>query len=121
MARQAHTPAELLGPTGYAGVTVTFTASSASSSEECVVTGREIILAQNSSSASAQTVTVNSVVDPYGRTKDIAADSIPANGFKAYGPFDRTGWMQSGGSLYFEASNATVKFSVLRLPAGWSG
>jgi len=99
-----------------AGVAVIFSAADVASKNEFVLTGAEIIVARNTG-AGAATVTINSVANARGRTKDIVADSIAAGAFHVYGPFrSLDGWRQSGGKLHFEASSADIGFAVINLP-----
>ena len=91
-------------------------AADATNKEQVVFTGAEIIIAHNTG-VSARTVTVTSVNDPFGRTKDVAAYSLSAGEYAALGPFELDGWLQTDGKLYFEASHLDVKFAVIRLPA----
>lgn len=115
MARVVHVP-NSLDTDGYptALLTVTVTAANATDDESFVNTGREIIIFRNSG-AGARTVTINSVADPKtGRTGDITAVSIPAGAVRAVGPFNPTGWNQSGQVLHFECEHAEVLISVIR-------
>lgn len=81
-----------------------------------VLTGREILLVQNTDAAS-QTVTINSAADAYGRTGDITAFAMAAGSFYAFQKFPTSGWEQTDGTLHLTASAATVKFVVLREPS----
>ena len=114
MARILHTAVAVPGSQNFTGTVITLTAATPASDEEVVLTGTEMILAQNTDSG-AQTVTVTSVNDPFGRTKDIAAVSMAASEFRIFGPFNTTGWAQTNGKLNFEASDALVKFVVFKL------
>ncbi len=114
MAKIVHTAVLVPGSLDFDGATITFVAATPASDEETLLTGKEMIIAHNTTGG-ALTVTINSVNDPFGRTKDIAADSIPANSFKIYGPFSTTGWQQTDGNLYFEASASGIEFVVLKL------
>ena len=114
MARVTHTAVAVPGSLNFDGAAITFVAATPASDEQVVHTGKEMIIAQNTTGG-ALTVTVTSVADPFGRTKHIAADSIGANAFKIYGPFATTGWQQTDGNLYFEASGAGITFVVLKL------
>jgi len=118
MARTALTAIALGGPLDYDGVAVTFTAADDTDKNQVVLTGREIVLVQNTDTG-AHTVTFTSVADPYGRTKDMTF-SVPASEFRAFGPFTREGW-SSAGQLLIDTDDAAVLISVLRLPDSWSG
>lgn len=81
------------------------------------LTGREIVLLWNSG-GSPYTVTFTSVAAANGRTGDITSYSIGAGLYSQFGPFPLDGWLQSSdGTLRFTASNALVKYIVLRLPS----
>lgn len=116
MARVTHTAQNAPGKWPAAGGLVTFTAADVANKEEFAITGRELLLADNTG-AGAHTITINSVADPYNRAKDITAESIAAGTLRMFGPFDLVGWMQTDGNLYFEANDAEVEFAVVRLPA----
>lgn len=116
MARVSHTPDDAPGSYPTAGVTITQTAADTTNKEEFPMTGRELLLAYNSG-VGAATVTINSVANQQGRTKDITADSIAAGATHVYGPFtERRGWAQGDGTLNFEASSTDIEFSVIRMP-----
>jgi hypothetical protein len=87
--------------------------------------GKTYLLAMNTD-ASAHTVTVSSVVDASNRKGDITAYSLPAiTGttpvIAQFGPFQSLGWLTptdgtSPAGLWFQASDATVKFAIVTLP-----
>ena len=79
------------------------------------LTGREILLVRNDN-VGAQTVTVDSVVDKYGRTGPITAYSMAAADYVILPVFPTEGWKQTTNLLHFEASAADVFFAVLRMP-----
>jgi len=91
------------------------TAADATNKEDVVCTGAEIVIAHNTG-GSAYTVTVTSVADSRGRTGNVSTYSLAADDYAVFGPFDTEGWIQADGKLYFEASNAAVKFGVVKLP-----
>lgn len=93
-------------------ITVTWTAADTTNDNAVPLTGREILLAQNTDTA-PHNVTVSSVADPMGRTADIT-DAIPAGDVRVYGGFPTTGWLQEDGNLYFQADSNTVHFAVLQ-------
>jgi len=99
------------------GLDFTWTAAGAAFADgaQFPLTGKEILLVRNDN-AVAQTVTINSVADPYNRTGNITAYSIGAGEYAVFPQFQQTGWMQSSGKLSFAASAADVYFAVLRLP-----
>lgn len=121
MAKQTHTPLSTLGGKGSLytanAADVTLTAASVANKEQVVHTGKEVILAYNSDPTNPYTVTISSIADAaLGRTGDIATYSLAAGELGAFGPFPADGWRQADGYLYFEASNAAIKFGVLRIP-----
>jgi hypothetical protein len=103
-------------PGGYDanGATLTFTAADATNDHKTAWTGREMILAENTSADTAYSVTITSVADvPAGRTGDTTV-SLPFGTKAWFGPFPANGWRQTDGFIYFEAANAAVKFAVIR-------
>ncbi|MGE5553296.1 MAG: hypothetical protein ACM3XZ_05155 [Betaproteobacteria bacterium] len=110
------TLAKTQAPGGYAstGAVLTLAAADVVNKNQFVATGNDLVVAQNTG-ASPATVTINSVADPYGRTKDVAGYVIPAGGIAVFGPFPVLGWQQPDGKVYLEASNADVKFAVVAL------
>jgi hypothetical protein len=76
-------------------------------------TGNEILLFQNSDSAS-HTITISSVADALGRTGDIATYAIAAGVIAAIEMKQLAGWLQSGGVVNLTASSALVLCAVLR-------
>lgn len=104
-------------PGGYAaaGGAVTMAAADVGNLNAFVASGTDLVIAQNSG-ASPYAVTITSAPDPWGRTKDIATESIAAGEIRIFGPFPQAGWMQTDGRVYLQASNAAVKFGVIELP-----
>ena len=70
MPRVAHTPNDAPGSYPTAGVVITQTAADTTNKEEVKMTGRELLIAWNPD-ASPHTVTINSVANQQGRTKDV--------------------------------------------------
>jgi len=103
-------------PIAALGADFVFTAADASNGNSFVSTGRELLLVQNSG-GSAYTVTVSSVADTIQRTGDITTYSVGAGLFSMFGPFLQPGWKQSDGTVLVTASNAAIKFAVVRLPS----
>ena len=115
MARTPLTKQVPTGPYGAAGLNMTMTAADVGNSNSCIANGGELIIANNTG-ASPYTVTITSYADQYGRVKDITTESLAAGEIHVFGPFALAGWRQTDGYLYFQASNASVKFSVIQLP-----
>jgi hypothetical protein len=104
-------------PGAYSGASavVTFTAANTTDKEQFALTGKELILINNTGGGAA-TWTATSVADPYGRVGNIAAESIAAGAIRVFGPVKVEGWSQTDGKFYLEASANTVKFAVIVLP-----
>jgi hypothetical protein len=115
MPRQTLTKTIAPGNWAAAGVAVTMTAANITDKEQFVAQGKDLLIVQNTDSG-AHTFTINSTADPYGRTKDITAESIAAGAIRVFGPMELTGWVQSDGRIYLEANSALVKFGVITLP-----
>lgn len=94
----------------------TFTAADTSNLNEVVLSGREILLVYNSDGTNPYTFTVTSVADALGRTGDITTYSLAAGEYGVVGPFPVIGWSQSNGKLYFQGSNAAIKFAIIKIP-----
>lgn len=122
-ARVTHTaktpPALNAGALSANAADFTFTAADATNKEEVVHTGREFIVAHNTSVDTAYTVTVTSVAVE-GRTLDVPnAYSMAAGEYAIFGPYPVKGWRQTNGKLYFEASNAAIEFAVIKIPTSF--
>lgn len=78
--------------------------------------GKEIVVIHNTG-ASTYTYTITGVADLIGRNANIGPQNILAGEVHIVGPFTPTpGWIQTDGYLYFDASNASVKFGVIVIP-----
>jgi hypothetical protein len=119
MARQSHTPLTALGTKTDAysanAADLTMTAADTVNNEQVTLTGNELVIAHNTDGVNPYTVTVSSVVDDMGRDGDISAYSLAAGEYGVFGPLGIEGWRQSDGKLYFEGSNAAIKFGVIKL------
>ena len=120
MPRTDLTKSNALGPYAvYSGVLarLTMTVADVGNKNSAVFNDKDLLVAYNSG-ASPYTVTITSFADPkYGRSGDITTYSIPVGEFAVFGPFVAPGWMQTDGKLYFEGSNAAVKFGIVTQPA----
>lgn len=112
----ATAPPPRYGPWGAGSALLVFTVADIVNFNSTPLTGRELLIVNNTD-AGIQTVTVNSVGDPQGRTGDITAYSLPIASFAVFGPFPVLGWRQADGNLYYQSSAITVKFAVISLPA----
>ncbi|MBU2249525.1 MAG: hypothetical protein KKD77_22450 [Gammaproteobacteria bacterium] len=75
----------------------------------------DVLLAHNTN-VGAQTITIASVADKYGRSGNIAAYSIGADEYAVFGPFQFHGWRQTTGWIHVDAASADVLLGVLRAP-----
>jgi hypothetical protein len=121
MARLALTPKSL--PLKYPVLPITanaldfaFTAAGADFAEGASfpMTEKEVLIVHNGN-VGAQTITITSVADPYARTGNITTYSLGAGEYAVFPQFQKAGWMQTDGNLYFAASATDVEFAVLRL------
>lgn len=115
MARTVLTKTVAKGNYQSAGTAVTMAAADVGNKNSFPLGSNDLVIAQNSGAA-PHTVTISSVADPFGRTGDIAAESMAAGEIRVFGPFTGQGWRQSDGSLYLEANHAEIKFGVISLP-----
>lgn len=123
MARLSITPQEPLGkypatPLVANSADLTWVASGADFADGAgyTLTGRELLLVRNDN-VGAQTITIQSVVDPQNRTGNITAYSIGIAEYAMFGPFPKEGWAQSDGKLYFAVTAADLYFAVVRMPS----
>ena len=121
MARTALTVNEGIGryptlPIGANDADVEFEAADAEDKNSFAITGREVLIAYNSSGG-ALTVTVDSVADVCNREGDLGPYSIGAGEYALLGPFPVAGFRQADGLCYLEASGADVGFMVIRFPS----
>lgn len=117
MARTSLTKLTALGAYGSYSANaadLTMTAADVANGNQFTFEGKDLVIAYNSD-ASAHTVTISSVADPYGRTGDISY-SLGAGEYAVFGPFEASGWLQSDGKIYLSADDASVKFGVVKLP-----
>lgn len=117
MPRTNLTPKAAVGAYGaYAAdaADLTMTAADVANMNQFTASGKDLVIAHNTG-ASAYTVTITSSPDPYGRSRDIATYSLAAGEYGVFGPFELTGWAQTDGKVYLQASNAAVKFGVVAL------
>lgn len=120
MARVTMTAIAPLGPyiTGQPAANaldLTMTAADASNKQQVAFNGPKLLLMQNTHASTPYTVTITSKADNRGRSQDVTTYSLEAGDIAAFKIDNAEGWQQSDGNLYFEASNAAVKFCVLSL------
>lgn len=95
--------------------TVTFSASDATNFNKIVMSKNRVLLLFQNTDVGAQTVTIRSSPDPFGRVADIVAFSIAASAFASI-ILEPVGWEQNigGKDLQIETSDAGVK--ILAIP-----
>ena len=114
MPRTSVTKTNAPGPYPAAGVTLTFEVRNADGNK-FIMTGNDLLIVRNTHASASASVTINSVANQLGRTKDITAQTVAASTDRVFGPFlSKDGWSQ-GGELYFEASSNDISFAVVRL------
>ena len=95
-------------------LTITLTASDATNGNSLVATGSEILIVQNTDTAS-HTFTVSSVPDGLGRSDaSLTAYSVAASSFAAIQLSQLSGWIQTNGNINLTSSSALLKFAILR-------
>lgn len=113
---------QMLGPFDAYGALAahfTFAAGTITDGDTFQCTGREILLVKNGTGTN--TITITSIADEKGRTKDITTYSLAAGLFAAFGIglTNAQGWKAAAGTVRITVSSAEVTVAVLRLPAGF--
>jgi len=93
---------------------MTLTAADTVNFNQSPLSGSLLLIAQNSG-ASPYTITISSVVDSRNRTGDISAYSLAAGDIAMFLINQADGWLQADGNLYYQGSNAAVKFALLKI------
>lgn len=92
-------------------LTLPVSAMDAANGNSFIATGREVLIFQNTDSAS-HTITITSVADKLGRSDtSLTAYSIAANAYAAIQMKELSGW-QSGGIVTLTTTSALVKLGV---------
>ncbi len=119
MARQVHIAQEMLGSIadystpGVAAIILT--SSDVPNKEQTKLTGKEMLLIRNLAPGT-ETVSIDSVEDEFGRTKNITNYSLSAGENSLFGPFAPNEWAQPDGNLFFSTSDLQMLIAVLRIP-----
>jgi hypothetical protein len=118
MARTTLTKTTPLGsypslPIAADGADAVFAAADVSNKNQFKLETGDILLAWNSG-ASPYTMTLTSIADVRKRTGDVTTYSLAAGDIAVFGPFELEGWRQTDGYFYLEASNAAVKFAIIK-------
>lgn len=93
---------------------MTLTACDTVNFNQTPLSGTLLLIAQNSG-ASPYTITISSVADSRNRTGDITAYSLAAGDVAMFLINQADGWLQSDGNLYYQGSNAAVKFAPIKI------
>jgi len=78
-------------------------------------TGKEVVFARNDN-VGAQTITLTTATDGYGRSGAITTYSLAADDLAWFGPMDVTGWRQTDGTVEIDTSSDDVMIAILTLP-----
>ena len=92
---------------------ITMSAADVGNGNHFVGTGNDLLIAWNDS-ATPYTVTITSQLSDKNRLGTITAQAITANQILMFGPIFTDGW-QTAGKVEVSASNASVKFGIIRL------
>ena len=76
-----------------------------------VASGRDLVVAYNAGTGT-QTVTITSTRTPDNRLGHITEHAIPEGEIHVFGPFPKTGWIQTDKSIYLEATTG-IQFGIL--------
>jgi hypothetical protein len=115
MARQSHTPVDKAAPYASSAPVLTFIAADSSNFEEVIFTGREMVIAQNTSEDTPFDVTIESVASATTkRTGDIVQE-VAFGTVAVFGPQGLDGFRQSDGTLHFKGEDPTILFAVIRI------
>lgn len=93
--------------------TLTMTAADVGNGNHFQSTNNELLVAWNDS-ATPYTVTLTSQISNKNRLGTITAQAIGADAILFFGPMIGDGW-QTGGIIEVSASNAAVKFGIIKL------
>lgn len=114
MATTVAPPTQSPGSYATALTVVTMTATDVANGNHFVATGNDLILAWNDS-ATPYTVTLTSQLSSKNRLGTITTQAIAADAHLVFGPLKNEGWINSSGQVLITASNAAVKFGIIRL------
>lgn len=73
-----------------------------------------LVLVQNTHASAAGDVSIESAPDGLNREGDITDYVLQAGDIAAF-LLPRNGWRQTDGNLYFDGSDATIKFGIIKL------
>jgi hypothetical protein len=73
-----------------------------------------LLLVQNTHASAAGDITIESAPDGLNRVGNITDYVLQAGDIAAF-YLPRNGWRQSDGNLYFDGSDVTIKFAIIKL------
>lgn len=85
------------------------------SSNTFVCTGKELLIARNSSTDTTYTITITSQLDEYNRSGDITAYEIGPLEYAAFKFTNTRGWRDSSGLVSFTVNNASIYVAILNV------
>ena len=115
MARTALTKTVALGGYQAALTTLTMTPADIVDLNSFTASGKDLIVIHNTGE-DANTVTITSKADPFNRTGHLTTIVVAAGGYRIFGPMPKTGWKQTDGSIYLQASSVDVLIGAITLP-----
>jgi hypothetical protein len=101
-------------PASFTGQPVTLTAADISSFNSFKPTGNDLLVVYGG--AAGGTYTIQSAVDPQGRTGDFTTLSISALAIHVYAFKNLLGWLQSDGTIWIKGSAVGILFGVVTMP-----
>ena len=115
MAVTALTPVQAPGSIAATTANLIMTAANVADGNKFASSGNDIVVIHNTG-ASAHTVTITGIADPFGRAlSQITAESIPAGEYHMYGPMRQLGWIQTDGTILISANHAEIKIGIIKL------
>lgn len=105
-----------LSAVGVAGAKVTLAAGDTVNGNSFQLTGQDMLVVYGGSAGG--TVTIAGVADEEGRVGPITAYAVNADEIHVFGPFPMgAGWTQADGTVWVNASVATIFLGVLTVAA----
>lgn len=103
-------------PVAPGAAALTFVAADIINDNEFATLGREILIAHNTA-VGAQTITIPTAADAWGREGAITTYEIAPDTFAVFGPFQTHVWRQSGNVVGdIVCSDAAIELAVIRVP-----
>jgi hypothetical protein len=90
------------------------TAGDVANGNSFVASGMDFLVVHNTD-VGAQTFSISSMPDAFGRSQDVTNYSMAAGKISVFNLRDTRGWIQADGNIYINAGNANIKFAVLKI------